>query len=107
MKMYFSIQKDTITFLGSRRKVDKGDIVDASIEVANLPLSVDGVIFNGNIEAISFARPGNDFVDICLKVEIKNQSPELIVINDGPMTRNNQYYKTTVQKAKALQKMIH
>ena len=108
MKQYFSIQKDSITFLRSHRKVALKDIEDVSIEVSSLPTSVDGVIFGTVLENEDhlFANESK-FVDICLKIDIKSQDPEIIVLNDRLMTKNNPYYREIMKEAKELQKNIY
>lgn len=108
LKQYFSIQKDSITFLRSHRKVALKDIEDVSIEVSSLPTSVDGVIFGTVLENEDhlFANESK-FVDICLKIDIKSQDPEIIVLNDRLMTKNNPYYREIMKEAKELQKNIY
>lgn len=108
MKQYFSIQKDSITFLRSHRKVALKDIEDVSIEVSSLSTSVDGVIFGTVLENEDhlFANESK-FVDICLKIDIKSQDPEIIVLNDRLMTKNNPYYQEIMKEAKELQKNIY
>ena len=74
----------------------------------SLPNPVDGVIFGTVLENEDhlFANESK-FVDICLKIDIKSQDPEIIVLNDRLMTKNNPYYRKIMKEAKELQKNIY
>lgn len=108
MKVYFSIRDDKITFLGSRREVLLKDVMNTSVEVPYLPKSLGAVVYTPQMEALPIPySDGKELVDVCLKVEIRNQKPELIVLNDKPIKKNDYDYQSMVKKAIELQKQIH
>lgn len=106
MKTYFNVLKDRITFFDSHRIVSKDDILSTSIEVPYLPQATGGTVYTSASALPIPESTGHEFVDVCLKVEIKDQVPEIIVLNDKPITRNNSDYRIMMKQAKELQKLL-